>query len=163
MNLLDGADAVKHRFRFENIQVRVGCCAGNGIGRIGVPVKEGSTAVRDSEGLPNLAGRERGRQGQESAGQPFGNTHQVRRYTRDFASEHLSAPPEAGQYLIGDQQDIVLVRQLPDSLEELRGMNNHSSRPLQQRFDDDRGNGGRRARRATPAACRGNRSGIGRG
>ena len=80
MDLLDGADAVMHRFRFENIQVRVGGCAGNGIGRIGVPVKEGSTAVRESEGLPNLARRERGRQWQESTGQAFGQIHEVRSY-----------------------------------------------------------------------------------
>ncbi len=77
---------------------------------------------------------------QESAGDPFRETHQVRDDAGEIAGKHLSRPAKSRQHFIGNQQHIVFCAQRANLLEKFDRMNDHPAGALQQRLHDHCGN-----------------------
>ena len=56
----------------------------------------------------------------EAAAQALGQRHDVGRYPGPFVGEQAAGPPHAALHLVENQQEVVLVAQLPQLLEERR-------------------------------------------
>ncbi len=101
-------------------------------------MEKGAAAIGGVEALVHLRRANRGGHGQEAAGQSFGQAHDVGHYRGAIAGKHGSAAAKASQDFVGDEQDIVFRAELPDALQELRGVHNHSARALEQRLNNQR-------------------------
>ena len=84
--------------------------------------------------------RQRSRERKKSAGQAFGDTHEIWRDPSALASKHSPGPAKASQDFVGDEQHIVGGGEVADAREKLFGMNDHAARALKQRLHDDGGN-----------------------
>ena len=70
------------------------------------------------------------------AGQPLGQTQQVRGHSTGQAGEERAGPPEAGHDLIRDQEDSALVAGRSDGSHDGGVVDPHARRPLQARLED---------------------------
>ena len=106
------------------------------IAAVGVPVIERlALGVFSQKRLPYLVGRQRGGHRQIAAGHALGDAKQVGRNAFVFAGEHPAGAPEADGHLVGDQQDVVLPRQLAHAAQIALRVHDHARRRLNQRFD----------------------------
>src|SRR5690606_673590 len=74
----------------------------------------------------------------EAAAETLGHGDQVRLDAGMLDREHPAAAAEAGLYLVGDQQDAVLVAGFAQAAQEVRRRRVEAALPL-DRLDDDRG------------------------
>ena len=88
----------------------------------------------------NAIRRKRCCQREKSAGQPFGDAHQIGNYGGSLAGKHAARSSKAGKNFVCDQQYIVSSGQAADSGKKFFGMNDHPARALQQRLDNNSGN-----------------------
>ena len=56
-----------------------------------------------------------------------------------LAGEHLPRPPKAHGHLIGDQQNIESIAQLPHTSQKSRRLHDHPARALHDRLNANRG------------------------
>jgi len=103
-------------------------------------VEERARAIAACKCIVNAIGRKRRGQRQKSAGQSFGDTHQVGRHPGSFAGEHTARAPKACENFVCNQQHIVSGGKTSDAGKKFFGMNNHSTCALQERLDNHGGN-----------------------
>ncbi|MNT02651.1 hypothetical protein D3C72_1371560 [compost metagenome] len=87
------------------------------------------------ERLEHPVAGHRGGQRQGAAGQRLGQRDDVGPDARLFEGEHGPGTPEAGEDLVKDQQQAVLVRQVAQAAQHFRVMQQHAARALHQRLD----------------------------
>ena len=72
MHAFNCGNAVEDWLGVENLKIGIGCGAGDRIGRVRVPVEKSARAITAGEGIVDAAGRDRGGEGKESAGEALG-------------------------------------------------------------------------------------------
>ena len=97
----------------KNLQAGQGRGAGHGITGIRMAMKEGlELFVGREKGGKNFLGGQGGREWQITAGNALGQTEQVWVDSGMFAGEHFPGATKPGGYLVTDQEDAVLPREL---------------------------------------------------
>jgi hypothetical protein len=122
-----------------DLQRRQAGRAGQGVGAVGVAVEQldGGVGAVHHRLVDPLRGRHRpGRDG--GVGQALGHADHVRRHPEPLGREGRAHPAEAGDHLVEDQQDVVLVADRPQALQIALGRDQHAGR-AGHRLDDHRG------------------------
>ncbi len=98
-----------------------------------------ATGFAIANGFSNRSGSDGGGKGHGAAGQRFAQTQNVGGNPGVFTSEQLAGAAKAGGNLIGDQQYPFPVAHFARPLQPLRMVHPHAARPLDDRFEDHRG------------------------
>ena len=98
-----------------------------------------ATGFAIANGFSNRSGSDGGGKGHGAAGQRFAQTQNVGGNPGVFTSEQLAGAAKAGGNLIGDQQYPFPVAHFTHPLQPLRMVHPHAARPLDDRFEDHRG------------------------
>mmetsp|Transcript_6064 Transcript_6064/g.24216 ORF Transcript_6064/g.24216 Transcript_6064/m.24216 type:complete len:373 (+) Transcript_6064:1199-2317(+) len=115
--------------------------AGQRVGRVGVAVKELDQVLGPGhEGVVDLLLREDRAHRHAAVGDALGHGHQVGRDAEGLRAERVAGAAEAGDDLIEDQQDAVLVADLAQPLQIALRRNQHAG-GAGHRLDDDGGDG----------------------
>jgi len=134
-----GLHTLQHALLLEQIEVGQGGGAGEGVPGVRVAVKEGLLqAERREEAVVDPPRRERGGERQVAARDPLRHGEEVRRHPLPFAGEDRPRAPEPGRDLVGDEQDVVRAAELRDRGEVPVRRDDHPSRGLHERLDDER-------------------------
>ena len=108
--------------------------------RISMPMEERLPLGRLSqEGVKDLRGGQRRRQGEIAPGDSLREAQQVGGHLLLLAGEERPRAAKAGRHFVGDQREVQFAGQVANPLEIARGMHQHSRRPLHQWFHNDRG------------------------
>ena len=112
------------------------------IGGEAVAVEEGvGRGVADEAPVEPFAGH-RHPHGQEAAGEPLGEGHQIGLNPGPLAGEQGTGAAEAGHHLIGDQQGATGLNPLCHCPQKTRAHQAHAGGPLDQRLNDQGRRGG---------------------
>ena len=126
-------------FLVEDVQRRQADGGGQRVAGVGVAVIEGPAGgVGAEESPPNLVARQGRRHRQVAAGQALAQAQQIGADRFVLASEQLAGPAEPRGDFVGNQQNVVLARQLPHTAQVAGRVREHAGRALNQRLDHDR-------------------------
>ncbi len=90
------------------------------------------------KGVVNRVCRQRGRQRQVTACDPFGETQEIRRDRFLLTGQHRPRAPESDRDLIRNQRDVILPGQPPEITKIAGWMHQNPRRPLNQRLHNER-------------------------
>ena len=102
-----GGEIFQHTLILKNLQIRQRRSAAKLITGVAMPMeKRFILPILAQKGIKNFLGRQRCGQRQVATGQSLGHRHQIRHYSLVFTGKHRPGPPEAGHYLVRNEQSV---------------------------------------------------------
>ena len=100
-----------------------------------------ASACTTGNGASHVGGGEGGCEAHKAAGQRFADTHNIRHNPGRLRREQVPSTAEGGGNLIRDEENAVLVTQLPEPHKQLMIMEPHATSSLDYWFHDEAGDG----------------------
>ena len=100
-----------------------------------------ASACTTGNSTSHIGGGEGGCEAHEAAGQRLADTHNIRHNPGRLRREQVTGTAEGGGNLIRNEENAVLVTQLPEAHKQLMVMKPHATSALDHRFNDEADDG----------------------
>src|ERR1700692_4864853 len=107
MNFGNAANAVEHRLIFKDLKIRIRRGAGQRVPGVGMPVIKRVQAILAAKSGLDAVSAQRNAHRQETAGDAFGDAHDVGRNIGEVTGKHFSGAAEAREDFVGGKKDVV--------------------------------------------------------